>query len=61
MDEKELFSKKTFIELFNKKGVDRLEREDELLIQAIKLGVEKKFKDSLKKYAKLLDDKPDLR
>ena len=57
MDEKELFSKKTFIDLFNKKGVDRLEREDELLIQARNLNVEKKFKDSLKKYAKLLDDK----
>ncbi len=57
MDEKELFSKKTFIDLFNKKGVDRLEREDELYLEAKKLGVEKKFKESLKKYNKILGEK----
>lgn len=56
MNERELFAKKTFIDLFNKKGVDRLEREDELYLEAKKLGVEKKFKESLKKYSKLLSD-----
>lgn len=57
MDEKELFSKKTFIELFSKTGVDRLEREDQLYVQAKKLGVEKKFNDSLKRYSKILGNK----
>ena len=57
MEEKELFSKKTFIDLFNKNEIDRLEREDELFLYAKKLGVEKRFKDSLKKYEKILKDK----
>jgi uncharacterized protein (DUF927 family) len=57
MDEKELFSKKTFIELFSLNQIDRLEKEDELYIEARKLGLEKKFKESLKKYEKLLGDK----
>jgi len=57
MTEKELFAKKTFIDLFSKPEIDRLEREDELYIEARKLGVEKKFKESLKKYSKILNDK----
>ena len=57
MNEKDLFAKKTFIDLLNKKGIDRLEKEDELYLEAKKLGVEKKFKESLKKYTKILGDK----
>lgn len=57
MDEKELFSKKTFIDLFGMNDIDRLEREDELFIEAKRMGMEKRFKDSLKKYGKLLSDK----
>ena len=57
MTEKELFSKDTFIDLFKMNEIERIEREDELFIQARKLGVEKRFKESLKKYEKLLKDK----
>ena len=54
MSEKELLSKNTFISLFNMNELDRLEREDELFIEARKLGIEKRFKESLKKYKELL-------
>ena len=54
MTEKELFNKKIFIELFKMSEIERIEREDELFIQARKLGVEKRFKESLKKYENLL-------
>lgn len=57
MDEKELFSKQTFIELFSLSQIDRLAKEDELRIEARKLGVEKEFDKSLKKYEKLLGNK----
>ena len=57
MTEQELFSKQTFINLFNLNDIDHLEQEDNLFIQAKKLGMEKRFKESLKKYEKLLKDK----
>lgn len=57
MNEKELFSKQTFIDLFKMPKIDRLEKEDELFFTAKKLGVEKRFKESLKKYEKLLNEK----
>jgi len=57
MTEKDLFSKKTFIDLFNMNEIERIEREDELFIEAKKLGVEKRFKESLKKYQTLLSKK----
>jgi len=57
MDEKELFSKQNFIDLFNMSEIDRLEREDQLFLEAKKLGAEKRFKESLKKYEKLLSSK----
>lgn len=53
MDEKKLFSKETFIDLFGRSEIDRIEREDELYLIAKGLGVEKKFKESLKKYEKV--------
>lgn len=57
MSENDLLSKNTFIELFNLSGIDRLEREDYLFIQAKKLGIEKRFKESLKKYGEILGSK----
>ena len=57
MDEKELFAKKTFIDLFEMNEFDRIEREDELFIEAKKLGVEKRFKESLKKYENMFKQK----
>lgn len=57
MTEKELLNKNTFINLFNMNEIDRVEREDELFIEARKLGIEKRFKESLKKYKSLLSEK----
>ena len=57
MSEEELFDKKTFINLFNKNEIDRIEEEDKLFLQAKKLGVEKRFKESLKKYQSILSKK----
>ena len=56
MTEQQLFSKETFLELFKLSEVDRIAREDELYLIAKGLGHEKKFKDSLKKYEKILND-----
>ena len=57
MDEKQLFDKQVFIDLFKMNDIDRIEREDYLFIEARKLGVEKRFKESLKKYNDLLNQK----
>lgn len=57
MSEKELLSKQTFVDLFSMADIDRIEREDELFLEARKLGIEKRFKDSLKKYKELLTQK----
>ena len=57
MTEKELLSKATFIDLFSKDEIDRIEREDELFLEAKKLGIEKRFKETLKKYEMLLKEK----
>ena len=54
MNEKELFAKETFISLFNMNEIDRIEREDELFIEAKKLGLEKRFKETYKKYQSIL-------
>lgn len=57
MTEKELLSKNTFIDLFNRNEIDRVEREDELFIEAKRLGIEKRFKESLKKYQVIFKNK----
>lgn len=57
MSEKELLSKQTFIDLLSKDEFDRIEKEDELFIEAKKLGLEKKFKESLKKYEAIFREK----
>lgn len=55
MNEQKLFSKETFIDLFKLSQIDRLQREDELFLIARSLGVEKRFKESLKNYSKLFE------
>lgn len=57
MDEKQLFDKQIFIDLFKMNDLDKIEREDYLFVEARRLGVEKRFKESLKKYERLLSDK----
>lgn len=57
MDERQLLSKETFIELFNLDELDRIEREDYLFVEAKRLGMEKRFKESLKRYEKILSQK----
>jgi uncharacterized protein (DUF927 family) len=57
LDEKKLFSKETFMNLLSLNEIDRIEQEDKLYIEARKLGVEKRFKESLKKYQSLLKEK----
>ena len=57
MSEKELFDKSTFINLFKMNEIDRIQREDELFIEAKKFNAEKRFKESLKKYKKLFNNK----
>ena len=57
MSEEELFNSNTFIDLINSSELDRIVKEDKLFIEARKLGVEKRFKESLKKYEKVLKEK----
>ena len=57
MSEEDLFKKETFINLFNLNEIDRIEQEDRLFCEARKLGVEKRFKDSLKKYQAIINKK----
>lgn len=61
MSEKELLEKGTFIELFNKKEIERIEYEDKLYLEAKRLGIEKRFKESLKKYEKIFKQKISLK
>ena len=60
MTEQELLSKSTFIDLLNMNEIDRVEREDELFLIAKGLGIEKRFKESLKKYQMILNNKMSL-
>lgn len=57
MKERELFAKETFINLYNLTEFERIEKEDELFLEAKKLGLEKEFKKSLRKYEKILNKK----
>lgn len=57
MTEKELFKKETFVELFSKSPFERIEFEDFLFLEAKKLGLEKRFKETLKKYEILFSEK----
>ena len=57
MTEEQLFSSETFIDLLSKEGFERINLEDKLFIEARKLGLENRFKDSLKKYMALRNEK----
>ena len=57
MDEKKLLAKETFFELLKLNGADRIAKEDELFLEAKRLGVEKRFKESLKKYQSIGKEK----
>jgi len=57
MSEKELFSGQVFIDLFKMSELERIERENQLFIEAKRLGVEKRFEKNLKKYEKLFNEK----
>lgn len=57
MTEQELFSQKTFVDLINMNEFDRIEKENQLYLEAKKMGHEKKFKETLKKYEKVLNEK----
>lgn len=57
MKEEDLFNKQTFIDLISLNEFDRIAKEDELFVISRKLGVEKRFKESLAKYEKILKSK----
>ena len=57
MTQEEILSEKTFIELFNKNEFERIKEENRLFLEAKKLGVEKQFNKTLKKYEKLFSEK----
>ena len=44
MTQEELFDRKTFINLLNKKDLDRTDEENKLYLIAKKFGLEKEFK-----------------
>ena len=60
MTEKELLSKETFIDLFEKSGIEKIEQEDKLFLEAKRMGIEKRFKESLRKYETLFKEKMNL-
>lgn len=57
MTEEKLFAKETFIELFKLSEIDRIARQDELYLIAKSYGLANKFKESLKNYEKIFNDK----
>ena len=57
MTEKELFSEETFLELLNLNEFKRISKENELFLEAKRLGLEKRFKETLKKYEQILKEK----
>lgn len=57
MTEEQLFSKQTFINLFNMNELDRIDQESKLHLIAKKFNVEKEFKKVLKQYEKVLKQK----
>lgn len=57
MTEEELFSQQTFIKLLNMNELERIGEENKLYLIAKKMGLEKRFKDTLKKYEGVLKNK----
>ena len=60
MTEEELLSKETFFNLFEKSGAEKIEQEDKLFLEAKRMGIEKRFKESLRKYESLFKEKMSL-
>lgn len=60
MTEQELLSKETFFNLFEKSGAEKIEQEDKLFLEAKRMGIEKRFKESLRKYESLFKEKMSL-
>jgi uncharacterized protein (DUF927 family) len=54
MTQEELFDRKTFINLLNKKDLDRTDEENKLYLIAKRFGLEKEFKKTVKQYEKSL-------
>lgn len=57
MTQEELFDRKTFINLLNKRDLDRTDEENRLYLVAKKFGVEKEFKKTIKQYEKVYKQK----
>lgn len=57
MTEQELMAKETFLNLLKLKGADYIAERDRLLIEAKRLGFDKKFEKSLKEYQALINEK----
>lgn len=57
MEEKDLLSKQTFIDLFNLSDVEQVEKETELYLEAKKLGCLSQFKKTLNQYKQVLKGK----
>ena len=57
MEEKDLLSKQTYIDLFNLSDVEQVERETELYLEAKKLGCLSQFKKTLNQYKQVLKGK----
>ena len=57
MTQEELLSEKTFRNLFEKSEYERIEEENKLYIESKKLGIEKQFNKTLKKYEKMYNTK----
>jgi len=57
MTKEDLFDEKTFLELLSQSDIDRIKNEDKLFLKAKELGLEKRFKESLKKYEKIFQNK----
>ena len=57
MEEKDLLSKQTYIDLFNLSDVEQVERETELYLEAKRLGCLSQFKKTLNQYKQVLKGK----
>lgn len=57
MSEKELLSRETFVNLFSLNEFDKISKENELFLEAKRLGLEKRFKETLKRYEALFKEK----
>lgn len=57
MTEEQLLAKETFYNLFALQGIERIEKENELYLEAKRLKVLKKYNENLKKFEKMFKEK----